>query len=57
MAIGDRLVWRQGSHLTDTYVRNLTPFLHRELSRLGVTDRAVEEIGIDDVPARTGDRG
>ena len=57
VAIGDRLVWRQGSHLTDTYVRNLTPFLHRELSRLGVTDRAVEEIGIDDVPARTGDRG
>ncbi|MBD8063112.1 acyltransferase family protein [Oceanitalea stevensii] len=29
--IGDVLVYRQGSHLTDTYVRSLTPVLAREL--------------------------
>ncbi|WP_193311481.1 acyltransferase family protein [Georgenia satyanarayanai] len=29
--IGDVLVYRQGSHLTDTYVRSLTPVLSREL--------------------------
>jgi hypothetical protein len=44
------LVLRQGSHLTDTYVRTLTPMLHRELSRLGVARTPVDRIGIDDVP-------
>jgi peptidoglycan/LPS O-acetylase OafA/YrhL len=49
-AIGGVLVLRQGSHLTDTYVRTLTPMLHRELSRLGVARTPVDRIGIDDVP-------
>lgn len=52
VAVGERLIWRQGSHITDTYARNLTPFLYRHLSRLGLTDRPVGEIAIDDVPAR-----
>ena len=49
-AIGGVLVLRQGSHLTDTYVRTLTPMLHRELSRLGVAHTPVGRIGLDDVP-------
>jgi len=49
-AIGGVLVLRQGSHLTDTYVRTLTPMLHRELSRLGVARTPVDRIGLDDVP-------
>lgn len=52
VAIGGILTWRQGSHLTDTYVRALTPFLYRELSGLGLTERPVAEIAVDDVPAR-----
>ena len=52
VAIGGILTWRQGSHLTDTYVRALTPFLYRELSALGLTERPVAEIAVDDVPAR-----
>ncbi len=49
-ALGGVLVLRQGSHLTDTYVRTLTPMLHRELSRLGVAQTPVAQIGLDDVP-------
>jgi hypothetical protein len=48
-AIGGVLLLRQGSHLTDTYVRTLTPMLHRELSRIGVAHIPVGRIGIDDV--------
>lgn len=55
VAVGERLIWRQGSHITDTYARNLTPFLYRHLSRLGLTDRPVEDIEIDDVPTRKGE--
>lgn len=54
VAIGERLMWRQGSHLTDTYVRDLTPFLYRELSALGLTHRGTHDIPIDDVPLRHG---
>ncbi|HYF74764.1 MAG TPA: acyltransferase family protein [Nocardioides sp.] len=50
-AIGGVLVLRQGSHLTDTYVRTLTPMLHRELSRLGIARTPVGAIRVDDVPA------
>jgi peptidoglycan/LPS O-acetylase OafA/YrhL len=49
-AIGGTLVHRQGSHLTDSYVRSLTPMLYRALSELGVADRPVSGIGIDRVP-------
>ncbi len=49
-ALGGVLVLRQGSHLTDTYVRTLTPMLHRELSRLGIAHTPVDRIGLDDVP-------
>ena len=54
MAIGGILAWRQGSHITDTYVRALTPFLYRELTALGLTERAAGEISLDDVPVREG---
>ena len=33
--VGDALVFRQGSHLTATYVRSLTPVLHHELVGAG----------------------
>lgn len=38
------LVFRQGSHLTATYVRSLTPVLHSELVRLGVARTPLQEI-------------
>jgi hypothetical protein len=34
--IGNVLVYRQGSHLTKTYVETLTPMLAKELARVGV---------------------
>ncbi|WP_299518077.1 acyltransferase family protein [uncultured Serinicoccus sp.] len=49
-ALGGQLVYRQGSHLTDTYARSLTPFLYRELSALGLTEAAPGDIALDDVP-------
>ncbi len=39
--IGDVLVYRQGSHLTNTYVRTLAPILSRELLAVGVVDSAL----------------
>ena len=51
-ALGGQLVYRQGSHLTDTYARSLTPFLYRELSTLGLTEAAPGDIALDDVPPR-----
>ena len=53
VALGGQLVYRQGSHLTDTYARSLTPFLYRGLSDLGLTDAAAGDIALDDVPPRT----
>ncbi|MFX0539019.1 acyltransferase family protein [Ornithinimicrobium sp. Y1847] len=50
VAIGGSLIYRQGSHVTDTYARTLTPFLHRELVRAGLSTTPAEEIGLDDVP-------
>lgn len=32
--IGDILLYRQGSHLTDTWVRSMTPIVQRELTPL-----------------------
>ena len=42
--VGGVVVNRQGSHLTATYVRSLTPVLHHELTRLGITTTPPEEI-------------
>ncbi|MCH1868365.1 acyltransferase family protein [Nocardioides sp. CFH 31398] len=42
--VAGTLVYRQGSHLTGTYVRSLTPMLHRELARLGWADTPAAEI-------------
>ncbi|WP_256839078.1 acyltransferase family protein [Ornithinimicrobium faecis] len=56
VAIGGQLIYRQGSHITDTYARTLTPFLYRELSELGFTEATAEEIELGDVPQRTSDR-
>ena len=49
--IGGTLVYRQGSHVTATWVRTLSPVLHRELSRVGATRTPVADISVDDVPA------
>ncbi len=48
--IGGVLVYRQGSHVTATYMRTLTPMLHRALVRLGVARTPLRDIGLDDVP-------
>ena len=48
--IADTLVYRQGSHVTASYVRSLTPMLYRDLARLGVTTRPIDEITVDDIP-------
>ena len=55
VAIGGQLVYRQGSHITDTYARSLTPFLYRGLAELGLTAASARDIALDDVPARPGD--
>ena len=52
VAIGGQLIYRQGSHLTDTYARSLTPFIYRELSALGLTQAPPEDIHLDEVPSR-----
>ncbi|MCK0112132.1 acyltransferase [Ornithinimicrobium sp. F0845] len=52
VAIGGQLVYRQGSHVTDTYARSLTPFIYRELSRWGFTAADPEDILLDRVPPR-----
>ncbi|WP_114201802.1 acyltransferase family protein [Janibacter anophelis] len=48
--IGTTLVYRQGSHLTASYVRSLTPMLYRSLARLDLTERDSSQITVDDVP-------
>ncbi|GGK73449.1 acyltransferase family protein [Ornithinimicrobium pekingense] len=42
--VGDVLVFRQGSHLTATYVRSLTPVLHHELVGAGAARTPLEQI-------------
>ncbi|WP_051551589.1 acyltransferase family protein [Nocardioides sp. URHA0020] len=34
--IAHTLIYRQGSHVTRTYIKTLTPMLHRALSRVGI---------------------
>lgn len=42
--IGNALLFRQGSHLTATYIRSLTPVLHHELAVAGVASTPLDEI-------------
>ncbi|GAA1151996.1 acyltransferase family protein [Ornithinicoccus hortensis] len=48
--IGQTLVYRQGSHVTASYIRSLTPFLYRGLATEGLTEREVGEITVEDMP-------
>ncbi|MET1059326.1 MAG: acyltransferase family protein [Nocardioides sp.] len=50
--IDGTLLYRQGSHLTATYIRTLSPMLHRSLSELGIARTPIGEISVDQV-ART----
>jgi peptidoglycan/LPS O-acetylase OafA/YrhL len=52
VAIGGQLVYRQGSHVTDTYARSLTPFLHRELIEAGLADASPSSVTLEEVPSR-----
>jgi peptidoglycan/LPS O-acetylase OafA/YrhL len=42
--ISDTLVYRQGSHLTASYVRSLTPMLYRSLAKLDLTEANSSDI-------------
>ncbi|MET0838659.1 MAG: hypothetical protein ABWY19_07765, partial [Marmoricola sp.] len=44
--IAHTLVYRQGSHITATYVRTLTPMLHRALRAAGLAKTPLREIGL-----------
>ena len=48
--IGDTLVYRQGSHVTASYIRTLTPMLYRALAAEDLTSKDSSEITVDDVP-------
>jgi hypothetical protein len=50
------LIYRQGDHLTASYVRTLAPMLHRELSRIDVAETPIRRITVADV-ARTDPTG
>jgi hypothetical protein len=42
--VGGVVVNRQGSHLSGSYVRSLTPILHHELVQTGVATTPVEQV-------------
>lgn len=42
--VADTLVFRQGSHVTATYIRTMTPMLHRGLVEAGVAHTPLEQI-------------
>ncbi|MGO1166078.1 MAG: SGNH hydrolase domain-containing protein, partial [Janibacter sp.] len=48
--IGDTLVYRQGSHVTASYIRSLTPMLYRALAAEDLTSKDSNEITVDVVP-------
>ena len=48
--IGETLIYRQGSHVTASYVRSMTPMLHRALAEQGLTSTEVSQISVSDVP-------
>ncbi|WP_431473300.1 acyltransferase family protein [Ornithinimicrobium sp. W1665] len=54
VAIGGILAYRQGSHVTETYARALTPFLHRALVDVGVAAAEPSSIALEDVPPGPG---
>ena len=47
LVIGGVLVLREGSHLTDSYVRTLTPYLHAALTEAGIASTPADEIDWD----------
>ncbi len=53
-AVAGTLVYRQGSHVTATYARTMTPIIWRQLSAAKVTSTPVADITVDDIPAPTG---
>ena len=48
--VGGTLVYRQGSHITASYIRSLTPMLYRALAAEGLTQRQAGQITVDDIP-------
>lgn len=48
--IDDTLVYRQGSHVTATYIRSLTPMLYRALAHEGLTERSVTQVTLEERP-------
>ncbi|GAA8849855.1 SGNH hydrolase domain-containing protein [Helicobacter pylori] len=48
--IGDSLVYRQGSHVTATYIRTLTPMLYRALAAEDLTSKNSDQISVKDIP-------
>ena len=48
--VGDSLVYRQGSHITASYIRSLTPMLYRALAAEELTQRQAGQITVDDIP-------
>ncbi len=49
--VGDTLVYRQGSHVTASYIRTLTPILYRSLADLDLTERSTSQVTAEMVPA------
>ncbi len=43
-------IYRQGSHITDTYARTMTPILYRELSSVGLVRTPIGSIDETEVP-------
>ena len=48
--VGGTLVYRQGSHITASYIRSLTPMLYRALAAEELTQRQAGQITVDDIP-------
>ena len=48
--IDGALVYRQGSHITASYIRSLTPMLYRALAAEELTQRQAGQITVDDIP-------
>ncbi|WP_068402264.1 acyltransferase family protein [Kribbia dieselivorans] len=48
--IGGTMIYRQGSHITATYVRTMAPMLHRGLAEVGYATTPVKDISATDVP-------
>ena len=53
-AVGGSLIYRQGSHITATYARTMTPVIWRELAAAGIAQTPADEITVEDIPEPTG---